>query len=101
MLAFCIVSTIVGVILGLRFKVFVLGPATLLATAAITAIGIASGHDARAIALTVFGTTASLQIGYFAGCILHAMVLAHNTLSPPQVGAGKMLNSCAPSRSRQ
>jgi hypothetical protein len=77
MVVFLIVSTIAGVILGLRFKVFVLGPATLLATVAITVTGIASGHDARAIALTVFGTTASLQIGYFAGCILHAMVLGH------------------------
>jgi hypothetical protein len=42
MVAFLIVRTIAGVILGLRFEVFVLGPATLLATVAITVTGMQS-----------------------------------------------------------
>ena len=77
MIIVLIVSTIAGVILGLRFKVFVLGPATLLATAAITVSGLASGREPRMIALTVFGTVASLQIGYFVGGILQIMIPAH------------------------
>ncbi len=98
MIAFLIVSAIAGMMLGLRFKVFVLGPATLLATAAATVIGIGSSHEAKTIALTVFGTTASLQIGYFTGCILlpwFSRTYRHGpyTLSPHQLGAGKILNN--------
>ena len=102
MIIFLIVSTIAGVILGLRFKVFVLGPATLLATVAIAVTAIASGHEATAIVLAVLRTLASLQTGYFAGCILHAMVLAHLPAQtkikplPPQIGADKILNSAPP-----
>jgi hypothetical protein len=76
MIIFLITGTIVGIMLGFRFKVAVLGPAILLATAVITLTGIASGHEARAI-LTMFGTAASLQIGYLAGGILRAVVSAH------------------------
>ena len=76
MIVFLIVSTIAGAILGLRFKVFVLGPATLLATAAVALTGIGNGYEARSIALVVLGTVASLQIGYFGCGILYAAVLA-------------------------
>ena len=77
MIVFLIIGAFAGIMLGLRFKVFVLGPATLLVTAAITVSGIASGHEPRMIALTVFGTLASLQIGYFVGGILQVMTPAH------------------------
>ena len=77
MIVFLIIGAFAGIMLGLRFKVFVLGPATLLVTAAITVSGIASGHEPRIIALTVFGTLASLQIGYFVGGILQVMTPAH------------------------
>jgi hypothetical protein len=92
MIAFLIIGIFAGIILGLRFKVLVLGPATLLVTAAITVSGIASGHEPRMIALTVFGAVASLQIGYFVGSILQVMTPAHllarTTVRyrPPQVG---------------
>ena len=72
-MTFLIISTIAGIMLALRFKVVVLGPAILLATAVITMSVILSGHKAGAIALTVFGTAALLQIGYISGCILHAL----------------------------
>ena len=77
MIIFLITGTIAGIMLGLRFKILVLAPAILLAMAVITETGIASGDKAWAIALTVFGTAASLQIGYFAGGILCAMIRAH------------------------
>jgi hypothetical protein len=57
-----VIGTIAGVMLGLRFKVFVLVPAILLATAIITVSGIVNGHEPRMIALTVFGAVALLQI---------------------------------------
>ena len=98
MMVFLIISTIAGMMIGLRFKVFVLGPATLLATAAATVTGIGSSHEAKTIALTAFGTMASLQIGYFAGRILLPWFLrtyrhGPDTLTSPPVGPGKILIS--------
>ncbi len=66
-----IISAITGIILGLRFKVLVLGPA--MAVIAVTAI--LSSHEPRVIVLTVFGAAASLQIGYFAGCVLEDFIV--------------------------
>jgi hypothetical protein len=61
-----IVAPIAGILLALRFKVFILIPAALLATALIVAIG----HQPRlTIALTVIGTWVLLQIGYVLGII--------------------------------
>ena len=50
MVVFLSIGTIAGVLLGLRFKVFVLAPAILLATGVI----IASGHEPKMTALTVW-----------------------------------------------
>ncbi len=85
MIIFLIIGT-AGIMLGVSFKVLVLVPAILLTTAVITVTGIASDDEAWTIALTVFGTAASLQIGYFAGSILCGMVRApvgteHGSLS--------------------
>jgi len=66
MIAFVSIGTIVGLLLGLRFNVFVLVPAILLASVTIAA----SGHELKMIALTVFGTAVSLQFGYLVGCIV-------------------------------
>jgi hypothetical protein len=61
---------IAGILLGLRFKVFVLVPAFLLATA----IVIPSGHGLRATALMVFVAVVLIQIGYIAGGDLRVLV---------------------------
>jgi hypothetical protein len=73
MVVFVSIGTLAGVLLGLRFNVFVLVPAILLATGVI----IASGHELRMIALTVFGTAVSLQFGYLVGCIVRVMAAAY------------------------
>jgi hypothetical protein len=66
-----IVAPIAGLLLALRFKVFILIPATLLATALIVAIG----HQPKlTIALTVIGTLVLLQIGYVLGIIARAFL---------------------------
>ena len=67
-MTFLIIGTIVGVSLGLRFKVFVLVPATLVVACAI----IATGHGLQAIALTVLATAVLLQVGYIVGCVVRA-----------------------------
>jgi hypothetical protein len=64
-----IIAPIVGILLGLRFKVFVLVPATLLAAVAVTA----SGHQSKVtLALSLLGTVVLLQIGYLVGLIVRA-----------------------------
>ena len=67
MLVFLIIGTMAGILIGLRFSVFALIPATLLATGAIIAT---DQHGPKIIALTVFGTTVLLQIGYVVGCVV-------------------------------
>jgi len=66
---FLIIGTIVGILLGLRFKVFALIPAILVAACAI----IATGHGIKTIAATMLATTALLQIGYVLGCVVRGM----------------------------
>jgi spore maturation protein SpmA len=66
-----IVAPIAGMLLALRFKVFILIPATLVAAALI----VASSHQPKlTIVLTVVGTVALLQIGYIVGIIARALL---------------------------
>ena len=66
-----VIAPIAGILLALRFKVFVLIPATLLASAVI----VVSSHQPKlTIALTVVGTVALLQIGYIVGIIARALL---------------------------
>ena len=64
--AYFVIATIAGIALGLRFKVFVLIPATLVVMIAI----VATGHQPRVVlALAVL-----LQTGYFVGGIIWAQL---------------------------
>ena len=58
------IGTIVGILLGLRFKVFILVPVILVAAGAI----IVGGHGLKATVLTVVAAAVVLQIGYVLGC---------------------------------
>jgi len=73
MLVFIILGAISGILLGLRFKVFVLVPAILLAMGVL----IASSHELKMITLIVFGTAVSLQMGYLVGCIVRVVAGAY------------------------
>jgi hypothetical protein len=73
MISFLIIGTIVGIFLGIRFKVLSLAPATLIATGAI----IATGHGIKAIVVTVLATTVLLQIGYVLGVVASAFAKAY------------------------
>ena len=67
MVAFFVIATIAGILLALRFKVFVLVPATLPAALAVIAVG----HQPNVtVALTVLGTVILLQVGYLIGWTL-------------------------------
>lgn len=61
------IGALAGILLGLlRFKVFILVPAILVATVTIILIG----GELREIVFTELGTVALLQVGYFAGSLL-------------------------------
>jgi hypothetical protein len=59
-----VIVVIAGILLALRFEVFVLVPATLLAAAAIIAVG---RQPKVTMALTLLGAVMLLQIGYLVG----------------------------------
>ena len=74
------IATLAGFVLGLRLKVSVLIPATLLATAVTITCGIVSGHAAGVIAFATLGILTSLQIGYLVGSVLEAYLPVRITL---------------------
>jgi hypothetical protein len=74
MIAYLTLAALVGIILGLRFNAFVLGPALLTAVMGVVVSGFAVGHHPHMIALTLIVTMVSLQIGYVSGSILKAFI---------------------------
>ena len=77
MVELLIISAIAGILLGLRFKVFVLVPAVvLLAAMVVLGARAVSGQGPVPTALLVLGAVASLQIGYVGGALLQITVLA-------------------------
>jgi hypothetical protein len=70
---FLIIGTIAGILVGLRFKIFVLLPMFILATVVI----IITGHELKVIALTMLGTVVLLQTGYIVGCVVRFYARAY------------------------
>ena len=68
MAVFLVAGAILGILLGLRFKVLVLVPASVLATVVIASSE--RGNELSVIVLTLVGTLVALQMGYLAGGIL-------------------------------
>lgn len=74
MLAVFIFGTVcAGAALGSRYKVFVLLPAMLLASAASIIAGIAIGYDTRTIVAATLAMLTVMQLGYITGAMLTAM----------------------------
>ena len=78
MVASVVVGAIAGAVLGLRFNVSIFVLTILITMAAITFGGIATRHEPVVIALILFGTVASLELGYVAGCVVRPMLPRHN-----------------------
>ena len=72
MIGLLAIGVAAGILLGLRFRVLVLVPATLVAAGAVAVTGLAVGHRLGVVALAVLGTVALLQIGYVVGCVIQA-----------------------------
>jgi hypothetical protein len=77
MMTLAMISLLAGMVLGQRFKVPVLVPATALGLVLAIGAGIAHADAVGSIVLMAAVTATSLQIGYFAGIgIRHLMVVA-------------------------
>jgi hypothetical protein len=75
MAIFLVTGAIIGILLGLRFKVLVLVPASVLA-AVVIILG-RSGHELSVIVLTLIGTLVALQMGYLVGSVLRFLARSY------------------------
>ena len=66
LIAIC-TTVLVGALLGLRFRVFVLLPVTVLALLSIAVVGAAEGAPAMSIFVAMFFVGTALQLSYLAG----------------------------------
>jgi ethanolamine transporter EutH len=64
----------VGVVLGLRYKVFVLIPAMCVALAIVVLDAVAFGDGLGRIALVMFSIATSLQLGYILGGVVASTI---------------------------
>ena len=76
MLAITILVAATGLVLGLRFNVFVLGLLLLLGITSIFTIGIWSGGNLSVVALRALAMLASVQISYLIGFLIAAQITA-------------------------
>ena len=66
------IGALIGAVLGLRFKVFILIPAIIVAAIGVAAIELARGDHAGSVPLTIILTATALQVGYLVGFIARA-----------------------------
>jgi hypothetical protein len=83
-------GVMIGIVLGLRFNVFVLFPAFGLVLLSTAAVGIGRGERLGSVVLTVVFVGSALQIGYQVGFLARA-VWPH-TACAMRMGRGCLLN---------
>jgi lipid-binding SYLF domain-containing protein len=76
MMTLALISLLVGMVLGQRFRVLVLIPAFAIGLALTIGAGIVGADAAWSTALMAAVTTISLQIGYFAGIGIRRLTVA-------------------------
>jgi hypothetical protein len=83
-----LIGTLFGALLGLRFRAWIVAPATFVAIGIVAVSGTVHGDGIMWIVLTALAVAASIQVGYIAGCTLRAIVAAHanNGVAPPTRG---------------
>jgi hypothetical protein len=78
-----LVSLLVGLVLGQRFKVLVLIPAAVPVLTLAIFVGIVRGDSFWPITITALGAITSLQLGYFLGLAMRFWLVAvHSKPSP-------------------
>jgi hypothetical protein len=71
-----VIATLLGVLLGLRFKVLIVVPANFVAVVIAAVGGTVQGDSITWLVLTALAAVASLQVGYIAGCTLRVLLAA-------------------------
>jgi hypothetical protein len=75
------IGLLVGIVLGLRYKVLVLVPAVMFAMTSAIVIGVAHADSFWSIVLMTVELIAAVQLGYLAGTATHAAISA---IFPPR-----------------
>jgi membrane protein DedA with SNARE-associated domain len=83
MMMLSMVSLLVGVVLGQRFKVIVLIPATAIVLVLAVATGVTPAQTAWSIILMVAAAATSMQIGYLIGIGVRHVLAASSSLTSP------------------
>ncbi len=78
-----IIGVVIGIVLGLRYKVLILVPAVLFAMVLAIAIGVARADSVWSIVLTTIVVLTAVQLDYLAGTVIHAIIAA---IFPPRKG---------------
>lgn len=71
-----VIGIVVGIVLGLRYKVLILVPAVMFATILIVIVGIAHRDGFWSIVLMAVELIAAVQLGYLAGTVTRASIAA-------------------------
>jgi hypothetical protein len=80
------IGALAGALLGLRFVVWVLGPAIAIVAAMTTVSGIEGGVAATVLAFTLIEVVAAVQLGYLAGCVVRPGLAGATPLSRDDFG---------------
>ncbi len=72
--ALAIISVVVGVVLGLRYKVLILVPAVMFAMLLAIIVGVARADSFWSIVLTTAVLGTAIQLGYLAGAVIRAAI---------------------------
>jgi hypothetical protein len=68
------ISIVVGVVLGLRYKVLILVPAVMFAMMFAVIVGVARADSVLSVALMTVALGVAVQLGYLAGIFLRALI---------------------------
>ena len=79
-------AVLVGALLGLRFKAFILLPATMLALLTVAVVGAAEGEPAMSILVAMCSVCAALQLSYLAGVFAFVAVAPASKLGLLNIG---------------
>ena len=80
-----IIGVMVGILLGLRYKILILVPAVLSAMTLPIMVGVVRADSFWSIVLTTVALVIAVQLGYLAGIVIHAAIAA---IRPPRKDGG-------------
>ena len=72
MMMLAITAVLIGAMLGMRFKILILLPATVIGSSATLGVGVAHSAGFWSILLAMVLAIAALQVGYLAGTVVIA-----------------------------